>query len=274
MVAPRINQRSRSSPRTQSLASIASLISTSVAATSLACDWDWNRERSGPPRIEQPNAPVQTQAPLTGMQAEGASAQRPSMDENMGRSFQGTIEQRLRTERGERRLRYLSRGNTARLQVDGLHGRGAFDALIWGESISVLDHTRDTYRTVALDDVKPQKAHREVRISKTGERLTLQGVICERYEIQDGPLHVSTCVSAVPGTFDVHKLEAVSGLDVPAWADQLLDQQLLPLQASARDAAGRELYSLELMRYSTDSVDDSMVALPKSYHAAPGKAEP
>jgi hypothetical protein len=173
MFARHLIRPSRSSPRARSLACASSLIATSV----VACDWDWHRERSGPPRIEQPNGPVQTQAPLTGADTEAARAQRPSTDENMGRGFQGTIEQRLRTSRGERRLRYLSRGNKARLQVDGLHGTGAFDALIWGESISVLDHERDTYRTVALDDVKPAEHNRDLAIEKTGERMTLDGLL-------------------------------------------------------------------------------------------------
>jgi len=194
----------------------------------------------------------------------------------MGRDFQGAIEWSLKSANGERRnVRYLARGNDARLQIDGVQGRGAFDALIWDEKISVIDNARKTYTTQELDDVKTDKAKHDadpeqVRIDKTGERKSLSGVICERYEMLDGPAHVSACVTGLSGTFDVNKFEAVSGVDVPAWAEKLLGEEFMPLEATARDAAGKELYTVELVRYDAGSVDESMVSLPRTYRAAEG----
>jgi hypothetical protein len=191
----------------------------------------------------------------------------------MGRSFQGAIELSLRNAAGEQRgIRYLSRGNSARLQIDGVNGKGAFDALIWDENISVIDNGQHSYRTFALDDVKTAGKDRDVHIDKTGVRTMLSGVTCERYEIDDGPLHVSACVAGLSGTFAVDKFERVSGIQLPAWAEELIDKGNLPLQASARDKTGREVYRLDLTRYTAESVDDSMVALPSNYHATRGQA--
>lgn len=101
----------------------------------------------------------------------------------------------------------------------------------------------------------------------------IAGVGCERYELDgaeigDSVVHVSACVTALPGTFSVDKLEAVAPFDVPGWAEELIDQQMIPLEATVRDAAGRDLYSLSLVRYAAGPVDDSMVALPSTYRAA------
>jgi hypothetical protein len=245
---------------------------------SVACDWDWNREQREPPRTEpgptplaNAPAPATNTPPLAGP-ASATDNARPSTDENMGRSFQGALELQLRTAAGEERgLRYLSRGNDARLQVDGVKGRGAFDALIWDENISIIDNGRRTYKTFRLDDVETSARPRQVKVDKTGERRSLQGVECERYEIDDGPLHVSAWVTGLSGTFAIDKFEKVSGLDVPAWAEELIANEQLPLQASVREHGGRELYTLTLTRYTAGSVDESMVTLPREYRRDPGQ---
>jgi hypothetical protein len=249
---------------------------TSLVAVcvSFGCDWDWNHSRSEPPRIQpQSNAtPANTPLPLS-RDTNATDNARPSTDENMGRSFQGAIELSLRNAAGEQRgLRYLSRGNTARLQIDGVRGQGAFDALIWDENLSIIDNGRRTFRTFALDDVKTDAKTRHVRVDKTGERRVLNGVECERYELEDGALHVSACVTGLSGTFALDKFEKVSGIAVPAWAEELIDTGYMPLQASARDQSGREVYRLDLTRYTAGSVDDSMVALPSNYRAEEGNA--
>jgi hypothetical protein len=241
------------------------------------CDWDLNRKSDGPPRVQPQTGEVSTKtAPLLATAPAASENARPSIDENMGRDFQGAIEWSLRNASGEQRnVRYLTRGNDARLQIDGLHGKGAFDALIWDEKISVIDNGQQTFTTRALDDIDTSKAKHDsslsqIEINKTGERTSVSGVICERYEIKDGPTHVSACVSGLSGTFDVDKFETVSGVDVPAWAEKLLGEGYMPLQATARDAAGKQLYAVELVRYEAGSIDESMVSLPRTYRASDG----
>lgn len=251
-----------------------------------ACDTTTDSRGEAASRVEQTQAlrpspaeraPGEPGTPQTvHATPETAVDERPSIDENMGRGFQGRLVMKLRAPSGERALRYQTRGNRARLQVDAPNGdapngdaaKGSFDALIFDQSLSMIDHEHKTYQTVALDDVTERSTPDiNVKIEKTGERRRLLGVTCELYEITQGELHVSTCVSALPGSFNVGKLEASSGLDVPPWAEQLLADQLLPLQARVTDSSGRELYALELIEYSPGPVDEAMLALPQSYRA-------
>ena len=212
------------------------------------------------------NEPAPRAAPPMGTPLQKEDDGRPSTDENMGRGFQGVIEWKVVTPKGAPRgLRYLARGNDARLQIDGQNGHGAFDALIWGENMSVIDNEQHTFRTVPLDQVPVSGKDDDVRVMKTGERRMLQGVLVERYEIDDEPLHVSAWVTGLPGTFSTEKFEQVSGHDVPAWAQHLLDEEMLPLEASARDASAREVYRVELLRYAGGPVDESSLALPENY---------
>jgi hypothetical protein len=77
-------------------------------------------------------------------------------------------------------------------------------------------------------------------------------------------------VAALPGTFDVDKFETVSAIDVPAWVEELMRDELLPLQGSVRDAGGRELYAFELTEYTPGPVDASQLTLPQNYEVVSG----
>lgn len=217
-----------------------------------------------------PSAGAETKAlPL----APGASGERPSLDQNMGRGFQGTLVLRVHDPRGhDQEIRYLSLGNTARLQLDTLGDKPRksaplhFDALIWGESISVLDHQRRAVRTLPLRDLRP-KAESEVPVTsnRTGERTSLQGVFCEQFQLQQAEQRIDACVAGLPGTFAVDEFETASALDVPAWVEQLLKEELMPLRARVQDAAGKELYSLELMQYAPGPIDPQLLVVPENY---------
>jgi len=204
--------------------------------------------------------------------APGAPGERPSLQQNMGRGFQGRLALRLQSQGTPYDLVYLSLGNTARLQIDSVEqARPAprplhFDALIWGESISLMNHQQRSVRTLSLRQIRPsEQPMSKVETKKTAERSSIQGVFCEAYELQDGPIRVDACVGGLPGDFDVDKFEGVSGVDVPAWAEELLRQQLLPLRAVAHDPKGRELYRLELVDYSPGPVDRELLSVPANY---------
>jgi len=205
--------------------------------------------------------------------APGAPGERPSLQNNMGRGFQGKLALRLTNSDGsQEQMRFLSLGNTARLQVDALEqARPAahpmhLDVLFWGEQVSLLDNEQRTARTLPLQQIRPtEEAEAPVELKKSGERGTLQGVVCEAVSLQQGPMHVDACVSGLPGEFEVDKFEAATGVDVPAWAETLLKQQLLPLRATARDEHGRELYRLELTEYSAGPVDRDLLSVPANY---------
>lgn len=212
----------------------------------------------------------------------GAAGERPSLQQNMGRGFQGKLALRLTKSSGaQEQLRYLSLGNTARLQVDpvGQAPPGApaphLDVLFSGEQLSLIDHEQRAVRTLSLQQIRPtEEPEAHVELKKSGDRSSIQGVFCEAVSLQDGPVHVDACAGGLPGEFDVDKFEAATGLDVPAWAETLLKQQLLPLRATARDEQGRELYRLELTEYSAGPVERDLLSIPTNYRqiAANGAA--
>jgi hypothetical protein len=208
----------------------------------------------------------------------GAPGSRTSLQEDMGRGFQGTLALRLHQASRAHDLRYQAYGNTARLQLDALDEPAAgeapfhFDALIWDQNLSLIDHQQRSVRTLPLAEIKATQATgrasiENASIKKTGERVSIQGVFCERYDVQDGPLRIDACVSALPSAFDVGKFEAVSGLDVPPWLEQLLLDKLVPLRAVARDAGGQQRYSIELLEYSPGPVDPALLVVPSNYRA-------
>lgn len=247
------------------------------------CNSEERRADRGPPshEVDVASQPLREQPAASGGPAAPPSApataigDRPSVDENMGRGFQGTLALRLVSPAKTHSLRYSSRGNSARLQVDPLEPKdvsGALhlDALIWDQNISLLNHRDRTVQTFALDGVPARAGDAEgVKVDKTGERTTLLGVGCERYEIEDGAQRITACVSALPGSFDVDKFETASRIDVPAWLEELLGDELLPLQGAVRDAGGRALYSFELTEYSPGPVDASQLVLPQNYKSVP-----
>jgi hypothetical protein len=205
--------------------------------------------------------------------APGAPGERPSLQNNMGRGFQGKLALRLTKSDGtQQQMRFLSLGNTARLQVDSLEQPRPtthpihLDVLFWGEQLSLLDNEQRTARTLPLQQIRPtEEATTPVELKKSGDRGTLQGVVCEAVSLQQGPIRVEACVSSLPGEFEVDKFEAATGLDVPAWAETLLKEELLPLRATARDEQGREIYRLELTEYSAGPVDRELLSVPANY---------
>jgi hypothetical protein len=234
---------------------------------------------AAPPGSE-PGAPGNTGLPP----APGAPGERASLQQNMGRGFQGKLALRVTHSSGQQQqLRFSSLGNTARLQVDSLaQPRPAahplhLDVLFWGEQLSILDHEQRTARTLSLQQIRPsEEPETPVELKNTGERSSIQGVFCEAVSLQQGPVHVDACAGSLPGEFDVDKFEAATGVDVPAWVETLVKKEMLPLRATARDEQGHELYRLELTEYSAGPVDRDLLSVPAGYRqiAATSEAAP
>jgi len=271
--------------RSMALRHEALLVALSVlAGTALACDRDREVARAQPTQPAPSSSNPPAAGPGTGLSSspsgsaskqapEGPRDERPSTSENMGRNFQGALQMHLRGPRVTRDMRFYARGNDARLQIDAGGGKPVFDGLLWADNISVLDHARRTYRTFALGSVKPEERDTSrVKLEHHDERVLIDGVPCERYELQDADWRIDACVSGLPGSFDVGKFQAVSGIEVPAWTRALLERRLLPLRASVRDTAGKEIYVLELAQYEPGPVDMALVTLPQDYHPEPGPA--
>lgn len=228
-----------------------------------------------PTQAPQPSGagPENLQAFNAQVPAPGAPGERPSAAQNMGRGFQGSLLLRVRDGSQTHELRYLSLGNRARIQIDARTAEGTraplhFDAVLEGENILVFDHAKRTIRTIALAQVEPRPgsaASGAVQVKKTGESVTLGGVPCEPYQIEQPELRITACVAALPGSFDIGKFEAVSGIQAPAWVEALLNQQRFPLRAQVKDTGGHERYSLELVEYSPGPVNTALLTVPPDY---------
>lgn len=196
---------------------------------------------------------------------------RPSVDENMGRNFQGRMEFLVKVAgQPDRALRYLSRGNASRLQVD--RKTDPVDVLFLDDHVYALDHSNKTYRLFELAKIsgKPSDAISAVKIVHPTPLTPLthkmiQGVACEDWTVTEGAITVEACVAALPGSFDVGKFEAVTGLNVPTWLQRLLAEDDLPVSLRAKDASGRELYSAVLEAYVPGPIDVENLSLPPGY---------
>ncbi len=77
--------------------------------------------------------------------------------ENEGRNFEGRLQLRVSGLAQSLQIRYLSRGERGRLQVERTGGSG-FDAIFAGDQVIIIDHAQRRYRARDLNDIpKDQK---------------------------------------------------------------------------------------------------------------------
>ncbi|HEY5960973.1 MAG TPA: DUF4412 domain-containing protein [Polyangiaceae bacterium] len=186
--------------------------------------------------------------------------------ENMGRNFEGRLHMRVTGLSDPLELRYLSRGERGRLQIDRPgKGSGAFDAIFAGDQVLVFDHVKRGYRARDLDAVpKKEEPSDDVRVERTSAQKDISGLLCYPWRMSAGSQKIDACVSALPGPFDTDKLETLSGMDVPAWVEKLIADRYLPIAATVTEN-GRELYKLELLQYSPSEVPENELTLPANY---------
>lgn len=185
-------------------------------------------------------------------------------DQNMGRNFEGRLQLRVNGLRGPLAIRYLSRGDRGRLQIDR-PGAASFDAIFAGDQAIVLDHTHRRYRTYDLNTVAPRaEATQDVQVERATDRREMSGLLCYPWRLSSGRQKVEACVRGLPGPFDTDKLETLSNLDLPAWLERLLSERYLPISATVTED-GRRVYDVEILQYSPDEVSENELSVPENY---------
>jgi hypothetical protein len=167
-------------------------------------------------------------------------------------------------------LRYLSRGERGRLQIDrpGSAAPG-FDVIFAGDQALVLDHAGRRYSARDLNNVpKKEEPSLEVKEERTSDRRELSGLLCYPWQLSAGSQKIDACVRGLPGPFDTDKLETLSGLDVPAWVEKLIADDYLPIAATVTEN-GREKYKLQLVQYSPQQVAENELTVPANYQRRP-----
>jgi hypothetical protein len=220
---------------------------------------------------EHPPASTLTEALDTRGAAPAASVpqveERPSRDNNMGRSFQGRM--RFAVERAAqppKTLTYMSQGNASRVQFD--FGSKPVDVLFLGEQLIAYEHGTTSYRAFSLDALNGETGEdkaAEAQPAPKGERRTVQGVVCDDMQIDRADVRVQACVAALPGSVNIDKFEAATGANVPEWLEGLLENEQLPLTASVRSTNGEEQYRVMLEEYSPGPLDAALFAIPSNY---------
>jgi hypothetical protein len=198
----------------------------------------------------------------------GAAPEGKNTSDNMARNFQGRRRLKIGAHGRNGEIRYLSKDNRARLQLDDIPGTSirSFDSLIDADKMIVLLNDRREYYARKLSDVEPKKEHGpDVNVDQTGDRIVVAGLTCNQANITQGVQKIAACIRGAPGPFDVGKFESVAGIDVPPWVRAVLDKDYWPITASVRDAKGKELYSVNVVEYSPGPVQDSELAIPPNY---------
>jgi hypothetical protein len=209
--------------------------------------------------------PIASSPVVASAEAHGTRVEGPRT-ENMGRNFEGRLRQRV-TGPHPLELRYLSRGERGRLQIERPGSEPTFDAIFAGDQAIVLDHSRRRYRTFDLNRVdKKSEKDEKVDVERTQDRKEIKGLLCYPWQLKSGAQQISACVRGLPGPFDTDKLETLSGLNVPAWVETLIGDRYLPVEASVTEG-GRKVYELVLEEYSPDEVPENELSVPANYQA-------
>src|SRR4051812_31164451 len=99
--------------------------------------------------------PIASNSAVAAAEQHGTRLQGPLAD-NEGRNFEGRLQLRVTGLREPLQIRYLSRGERGRLQLER-EGSSGFDAIFAGDQVIVLDHSRRRYRAQELKQV-PKKS--------------------------------------------------------------------------------------------------------------------
>jgi hypothetical protein len=208
----------------------------------------------------QASSPAVASAERHGIRLEGPR------EENMGRNFEGRLQWRVVGVEPELSIRYLSRGERGRLQLDRPgSGQAGFDAIFAGDQVIVLDHAHHRFRQQDLNQVpKKSEPAGSATVERTTDRRELSGLLCYPWQLTSGTQKIEACVRGLPGPFDTDKLETLSGKDIPAWVEELAQQRYLPIAATVSEG-GRKLYELTLVQYSPDEVPENELSVPANY---------
>jgi hypothetical protein len=236
--------------------------------------------RAEPNKMDRGQAPGRETDPAvvaTGAKPQASSAAVPSAEqhgtriegpreENMGRNFEGRLQWRVVGTGPDLNIRYLSRGERGRLQLERPgSGEAAFDAIFAGDQVIVLDHAQHRFRRQDLNQVpKKSEPKVDVTIEQTSDRREVQGLLCYPWQLTSGSQKIDACVRGAPGPVDTDKLETLSGKDIPAWVEELAERRYIAITATVSEG-GRKLYELQLVQYSPDEVPENELAVPANY---------
>lgn len=169
-------------------------------------------------------------------------------------------------------LRLATRGPRTRLEIERGKDHKPLTLLLTGDDVVVaVDDASRAYSSRRWGDLKASDEHEaSVKLERTSERRTVSGLSCAVWRVTVEPQQAEACVKAAPVKLDPDKLEALARVDLPLWAERILEEGYLPLQATVRvlptsNQPERELYRVELSEYSPEPASENEMAAPAAY---------
>jgi hypothetical protein len=222
--------------------------SLGLVLSSCAC------EREDPAAEQAPEKETSSEDRLPRVQTDGGpEVGVPAHD--MAGNFEGRAHVIVKRPEGPVDIKVISRDQRSRLQVDDAkHPERRLDLIFDDERAGVVFNDRKQYFDVNLDDLKekPERAT-EVRQTSSSDdvRKVVHGLNCNPRELTQPGQKISACVLGLPNEFDAGSFQALTGIELPPWIEYLLERDLWPVTATVRDEAGKELYTVEVVDYTS-----------------------
>jgi hypothetical protein len=225
-------------------------------------------EREEPAQNQEPSK-EEPETPLPRVQPDGGpGVGTPTQD--MAGNFEGRAHVVLKRPEGEVDLTLISKDQRSRLQVnDSKHPERRLDLVFDDDQAAVLLNDKKQYFNVDLDKLKekPEESIEVRETSSSGDaRKTVRGLNCNIKELTQPGQKISACVLGLPNGFDADDFEALTGIDLPPWVEYLFERDLWPVTATVRDEAGKDLYSVEVLDYTSRPLPEAQeLAVPPDF---------
>ncbi|HEY6080042.1 MAG TPA: DUF4412 domain-containing protein [Polyangiaceae bacterium] len=159
-----------------------------------------------------------------------------------------------------------ARGDRTRIQVQRAAAEPVTALLEDDDRLTLLRDESRQYEVRDLDKLtgRAEREH-EVKVERTSEKRTVSGLSCIKWQLSVESQRVDACVHALRAKVDADKLEAALGIDLPNWAERLLEDGYFPVQATVTEG-GREAYRVELVEYTAQEPNESELEVPAGYH--------
>jgi hypothetical protein len=157
-------------------------------------------------------------------------------------------------------------GDRTRIQVQRAAGAEPVTALLEDDDkLTLLRDKARQYEVLDLDKVTGRAEREpEVKVERTSAKRTVSGLSCVRWQLSVESQRVDACVHALPAKVDADKLEAALRIDLPIWAESLVEAGYFPAQATVTEG-GREAYRVELIEYTAQEPNESELQVPAGY---------
>ena len=222
-------------------------VSVALLMASCACERE-ERAQNQEPSKEEPAEPMPR------VQSDGGpGVGTPTQD--MAGNFEGRAHVVLKRPEGQVDIKVISKDQRSRLQVDdSKHPERRLDLVFDDDQAAVLLNDKKQYFNVDLDKLKdkPEASAEVHEESSSGDaRKTVHGLNCNLKELTQPGQKISACVLGLPNGFDADDFEALTGIDLPPWVEYLFERDLWPVTATVRDESGKDLYSVEVLDYTS-----------------------